>query len=119
MSDHPIIPAVHRNLCASDFSEERAGHGGDHVADVLGFDLHLHEVFGLVLLDGHAVASGAFLKGLGGPELGVEDGVRVDDVDADFVRGQLKGGDSAELRERSLGAGVCRPKKSLMMKMIP
>ena len=104
MSDHPIIPAVHRNLCASDFSEERAGHGGDHVADVLALDLHLHEVLGLVFLHRHPVAVSALLQGFGCPEFGIEDGIWMHNVHAHFVWGEFQGSDAAELGEGGLAA---------------
>jgi hypothetical protein len=75
-SNHPVIPDIHRNLRTGDLRKQRARHGG------------------------------AFGEGFGGPELGVEDGVGVPDVDADLPRGELKGGDAAELREGGLGARV-------------
>ena len=82
LSNHPIVPAIHRHLRSRRLPEERAGHGRDHVADVAGFDLGLEQVAGLVFLDRHVVTLGGTLEVLGRPEFRVEDGVGVDDVAA-------------------------------------
>src|SRR4051812_49429545 len=44
-----MIPPISRDLTSSQLREQWPSHGGDHAADVLAVDLHLHEVLGLVL----------------------------------------------------------------------
>ena len=55
-SDHTVVTAIDRHLGPGSLAEQWAGHGCDHVTDVLGLDFCLHEVASLVILSGHAAA---------------------------------------------------------------
>ncbi len=104
--NHAVVAAVDGDLGAGGGAEDGAGDGGDHGGDSRGGDLSAEEVFRFVFLDGHAVALGGFFEGFLGPDVGVEDGVGVDDVDADAEGGELEGGDAGELGDAGFGDGV-------------
>lgn len=84
-SNHSVITSIDRDLRASGLSEQWPGHGCNHVADVLGFDLDLHEVLGFVFLHCHAITLSAALKCLRRLQLRVEHRVGMDDVAAHLV----------------------------------
>ena len=106
MLDHPVVSSVDGDLGAGGGVEDGAGDLADHGGDAGGGDLGAKEIFRFVFLDGHAVALGGFLEGFVGPDFGVEDGVGVEDIDADSEFGKFKGGNSGELGDAGFGDGV-------------
>jgi hypothetical protein len=104
--NYAVVAAVDGDLGAGGGGEDGASDGADHGGDSRGGDLSAEEVFRFVFLDGHAVALGGFFEGFLGPDFGVEDGVGVDDVDADAEGGELEGGDAGELGDAGFGDGV-------------
>ena len=104
--DGTVVAAVHGDLSAGGFGKRWTGHAGDHQADVSAGDLAFHQIAFFVLFDGQAVAFGAALEGFGGPEFGIEDGVGVDDIDADVMGGEFQCGHAGELSDAGFGARV-------------
>ena len=104
--DDAVVAAVDGDLGAGGGGEDGAGYGADHGGDSRGGDFGAEEVFGFILLHGHAVAFGGFFEGFLGPDFGVEDGIWVEDINADAEGGELEGGDAGELGDAGFGDGV-------------
>ncbi len=106
--DDPVAAAVDRDLRAGGLGEEVGRESRGELADVTGADLAAEEIAPLVLLDRETVARGTLREHLGGPQVGIEDGVRMKNVDPDAARRELEGGDAGELDERRLRGRVGR-----------
>ena len=104
--DHAVVSTIDGDLGAGGGGEDGAGDGADEGGDAGGGDLGAEEVFGFVLLHGHAVALGGFFEGFVGPDFGVEDGIGMEDIDADAEGGELESGDAGELGHAGFGHGV-------------
>ena len=86
--------------------EDGAGDGADESGDAGGSDLGAEEVFSFILLHSHPVALSGFLEGFVGPDLSVEDGIGMENIDADAEGGEFESGNAGELGHSGLGDGV-------------
>jgi|MEHZ01.3.fsa_nt_MEHZ010835671.1_2 hypothetical protein len=104
--NHTVVTAVDGDLGTGGGGEDGAGDGADHGSNSRGGDLNTEQVFSLIFLHGHAVALGGVLEGFLAPNFGVEDGIGVEDIDANAVGRELEGGDSGKLGDSRFGDGV-------------
>ena len=80
---------VNGDLRACGGAEDIAGDGAGEASYISGLDLASEEVLGLILLDRHVVAFGGSSESLWGPEVCVEDGIWVEDIDTDLMLTEL------------------------------
>ena len=108
--NHPLITAIHGNLRSGCFCKQRATQFSCHFCDVMAGDFRSQDVFRFVLLYAHTIMFGTRFEHVIRPDAGVEDRVRMQDVDADAVAGQLEGRDGRrrERVEAAEAAGVKR-----------
>ncbi len=104
--NHTIVTTIDRDLSTGGGVENGAGDLADHGGNAGRGNFGVEEVFCFVFFDGHSVALGRLFEGFVGPDFGVEDGIRMEDVDANAEFGQFEGCDTGELGHACLGDGV-------------
>src|SRR5919202_6731073 len=107
-SNDPLVATVDGYLGARGAREQGTAQFGGQLGDVTARDLDPQDVVPAVLVNAQPVACGATAEDLLGPDPGIENGVRMQHIDADPVAAPLQRRDPGELGQRRLGGRVRR-----------